>query len=200
MQPQHCGAVPPRGTRPLPACHLTKVDSLAAAWAHVGLPGEGGDAGGWKKRGHERGKQRNISASTHGCTGPPPHLHPTPSPNVVALDRLKATTEGQAAHPALPLTFAGSLGRRSVRLPLLHLHRVLDRSRSSLPLNLRLVIDVGPGTANVHPCSGAERGCGGLGALGVSILPPAPVPPPPALLSHRATADTAAPWLRLAFS
>lgn len=44
--------------RPAPARSLTEVDPLAAARAHVGLPGEGGDAGGWKTRGHKCGTPR----------------------------------------------------------------------------------------------------------------------------------------------
>lgn len=162
--PPH-GAMPPRSKHALPTRHLTKVDSLATAWAHVGLPSEGGDTGGWKKRGRAWEVGEHLSQDTPGWGGPHTQtLQPTPSPNTVALHWLHSMAKGKAACPALPLTFAGSLGRCSIHFPLLHLHRVLDGSRSSLPLDLRLFIDVGPGTTNVHPCRGAQRGCSALGS------------------------------------
>lgn len=138
------GLLPPSAsTEHVPSTNhsLTKVDPLAAARAHVGLPGEGGDAGGCETEGRERGT-------------------PHPAPSRV---------------PRAPLlTFAGSLGRSSVHFPLLHPGWVLNGPRCTLPLNLRLLIDVRPGTADVHPCSEAEAA-----AAQGSPSPPSPISPPP---------------------
>lgn len=71
------------GKHTLPTGHLTKVDPLATAWAHVGLPGEGGDTGGWKRRGHMPGKWGDISARWGGPHTP--HPAATASPNTAAV-------------------------------------------------------------------------------------------------------------------
>lgn len=147
-----CHRVPPRGTHSVPpsatkehvpSTHhtLTKVDPLAAARAHVGLPGEGGDAGGCKTKRRECGTPHSASSRVPR---------------------------------APPLTFAGSLGRSSVYLPLLHSGWVLNGSRCTLPLNLRLLIDVRPGTTDVHPCSEAKAA-----AAQGSPSPPSPISAPP---------------------
>ena len=127
---------------------LTEVDPLVAARTHVGFPGERGDTGGWEGEGEGEGSGRGTAAPT-----------PAPSPR------------GHSAQP----TFAGPL-RGAAGLALLSSgHGDLDGASDLRFLGRGLLVDVGAGTSDIHPCGVV----GTVGGWPVGSPTTQPSQPPP---------------------